>query len=66
MENKMNYTKATLLLVAGILALAISFWLGEENGAYGFFIGFGYAALAGGVLGLLMVALKRRAERSEK
>ncbi|MBX0334104.1 hypothetical protein K3G39_12740 [Pontibacter sp. HSC-14F20] len=52
MENKMNYTKAIILLVSGILAIAASRWLGAESGAYGFLIGYGYAALVGGVLGI--------------
>ncbi|WP_116545137.1 hypothetical protein [Pontibacter virosus] len=52
MENKMNYTKAIVLLVSGTLALVASLWLGAESGAYGFLIGYGCTALAGGVLGL--------------
>lgn len=56
----MNYTKAIVLLVSGILALAASFWMGEENEAYGFLIGYGYAAMGGGVLGMMYTYLKRQ------
>lgn len=60
MENRMNYTKAIVLLVSGILALAASLWLGAESKVYGFLIGYGYAALGGGVLGMMYTYLKRQ------
>ena len=63
MENKINYTKAILLLLSGIAALAASFWLGVGHGAYGFLIGYGYAALAGGVLGVVYTYLKKQKEK---
>lgn len=56
----MNYTKAIVLLVSGMMALAASLGLGAENGAYGFLIGYGYAALGGGVLGMMYTYLKRQ------
>ena len=56
----MNYTKAIVLLVSGIMALAASLWLGAESEAYGFLIGYGYAALGGGVLGAMYTYLKRQ------
>lgn len=60
MENRMNYTKAILLLLSGIISIAASLWLGVESGAYGFLIGYGYAALAGGVLGMVYTYLKQQ------
>lgn len=60
MENKMNYTKAILLLVSGILSVTASILLGRESEAYGFLIGYGYTALAGGVWGLAYTYLKKR------
>ncbi|MCP2043329.1 hypothetical protein [Pontibacter sp. HSC-36F09] len=60
MENKMNYTKAIVLLVSGIMAIAASFWLGAASDAYGFLVGYGYAALAGGMLGIVYTSVKKQ------
>ncbi|GHA74527.1 hypothetical protein [Pontibacter akesuensis] len=49
----MKYGKGMIMLLAGIIALAASFYFGEDSEAYGFLIGFGYTTAAGGVIGLL-------------
>lgn len=65
MENKMNYTKAVILLVSGIVALAASFWLGAAHRAYGFLLGYGCAALAGGALGIGYTFFKNAQAKKE-
>lgn len=61
----MTYTKAIVLLVSGIVAIAASLWLGAENGAYGFLIGYGYAALACGVLGMGYSYFKKQGDKKK-
>lgn len=56
----MNYTKAIMLLVSGILSVAASLWLSTEGEAYGFLVGYGYTALAGGLGGMLYTYVKQQ------
>ena len=65
MENRMNYTKAILLLVSGIISVTASILLGSESKAYGFLIGYGYAAVAGGVWGVVYTYLKKQGAKKK-
>ncbi len=65
MENKMNYTKATLFLLTGIISVVVSLFLGTESEAYGFLIGYGYTALAGGLGGMLYTYINNRKIRQQ-
>ncbi|WP_276498930.1 hypothetical protein [Pontibacter litorisediminis] len=65
MENNINYTKATLLLVSGMLAVAASLFLGQESEGYGFLVGYGYTAVAGGLAGMLYSYLKTQRLRKQ-
>ncbi len=60
MENKMNYTKAMLLFLSGIISVAVSLYLGTKSEGYGFLVGYGYTALAGGLMGMLYTYFKNR------
>jgi len=63
MENKMNYNKAILLLVSGIISITASILLGRESETYGFLIGYGYTALAGGLSGVLYTYFRKQKEK---
>jgi len=63
MENKMNYTKATLLLVSGIVAITAMFLLGRENSAYGFLLGYGYTAVISGLIATIYTYFKNQKAR---
>lgn len=62
----MNYTKATLLLVTGIISVIASIVLGAGSMLYGFLIGYGYTALAGGLGGMLYTYLKQQKAKKEE
>ena len=61
----MNYTKAILLLVSGIISITASILLGSESEAYGFMIGYGYAAVAGGIWGVAYTYLKKQGTKKK-
>ncbi|OKL42104.1 hypothetical protein A3841_08920 [Pontibacter flavimaris] len=63
MENRMNYTKAIVLLVSGIVSLVAMLLLGEENQVYGFLTGYGYTAFACGIMAILYTYLKDQKSR---
>ncbi|WP_188502218.1 hypothetical protein [Pontibacter amylolyticus] len=65
MENKMNYTKAILLIVSGIISIVASLWLGAGSETYGFLIGYGYTALVGGVLGMGYSYFKKQGDKKK-
>ena len=62
----MNYTKAILLSVSGIVSIAASFLFGTESEFYGFLTGYGYTALAGGLGGLLYTYFKKESLRKQR
>ena len=63
MENKMNYTKAILLVVSGIIAITAMLLLGRESEAYGFLLGYGYTALGSGLIAIVYTYFKNQKAR---
>ncbi|WP_148561623.1 hypothetical protein [Pontibacter korlensis] len=62
----MNYTRATLLFVSGIISIAALLLMGTERMGYGFLIGYGYTALACGMVGALFTYLKNQKAKKGK
>lgn len=60
MQSTINYKKAILFLVSGVMAIAVSVVVGSDSKSYGFFTGFGYTAVAGGFMGILYCYLKSK------
>ena len=65
MESRMSYKKAILLLASGIISIFTSHLSGAESELYGFLIGFGYTAIAGGLVGILYSYFKNRKLKSK-
>jgi hypothetical protein len=61
----MKYSKGFFILLSGIIALAGSYLLGADSKAYGFLIGFGYTATAGGIAGLLFSYIRNQRLRKQ-
>ncbi|WP_299819779.1 hypothetical protein [uncultured Pontibacter sp.] len=66
MENRMNYPKAILFLVSGIVAIVASFLLGAESKAYGFLVGYGYSALPVGLAVIFFNYFKEQKLKKQK
>ena len=64
--NRMSYTKAILIFVSGIISVAASLFLVTEGEGYGFLIGYGYTALAGGLAGILYSYFKKQNLREQR